>query len=408
MNFINELEECLNDNILRYWIDKMTDPRGGFYGRRDGWDVLDPEAPKGAILNARILWSFAAAFRHTGNPEYREMALRAREYIRDHFIDREFGGVYWSLNADGTPLDDRKQFYAIAFTVYGLSELYRATGDEESLQMAIDLYRSIEDHSRDRVKDGYLEAQTRDWQPIADMRLSDKDDNSSKTMNTHLHIMEGYTSLLRVWRDPELLEATTNLLRIFLDRILDKKTNHLGLFFDDDWNRQDAIFSYGHDIEASWLMLETAMVIGDDALYAETLAATEKIAIAALEGRLDDGSMIYEKHSDGTLDTDRHWWVQAEDVIGQLYLAAYHDKPEYLEKACQSWGYIKDNIVDHEGGEWYWSRKGAGAPDNLVAEVSTEVGAINRTDDKAGFWKCPYHNSRMCIESIETLEKLKS
>ena len=225
------------------------------------------------------------------------------------------------------------------------------------------------------------------------MRLSDKDDNASKTMNTHLHIMEGYTSLLRVWRDPALLEATTNLLRIFLDRILDKETWHLGLFFDDDWHRQDHIFSYGHDIEASWLMLETAMVINDKALLSETLAATEKIAYAALEGRREEGSMVYERHSDGSLDGDFHWWVQAEDVIGQLYLALYHKKPEFIGKAAESWGYIKDNLLDTENGEWYWSRRGSD-------------GSINREDDKAGFWKCPYHNSRMCIEAIETLEKL--
>ena len=403
----SEFLNTLNDNILSYWIQKMSDPRGGYYGRRDGNDVLDPQAPKGAILNARILWSFAAAYRYTHNGRYRREAFRARDYVRDHFIDRKYGGVYWSLNPDGTPQDDHKQFYAIAFTIYGLAELYRSTGDDETLELATNLFQDIENHSRDLEKNGYIEAQTRDWQPIADMRLSDKDDNSSKTMNTHLHIMEAYTSLLRVWRDKRLLEATTNLLRIFLDNILDKKTHHLGLFFDDDWKRQDKIFSYGHDIEASWLMLETAEVIGDEKLYAETLKATEKIAMAALEGRLADGSMIYEKHSDGTLDTDRHWWVQAENVIGQLYLALYHNKPEYLEKARESWNYIKENIIDREDGEWHWSRKGDPAPHNKIKEINTGPGIINRNDDKAGFWKCPYHNSRMCIEGMETLEKLK-
>lgn len=388
-----ELEECLNDNILSYWIDKMTDPRGGFYGRRDGYDRLDENAEKGAILNARILWSFAAALRLTGKERYAEMALRARDYIREHFIDNEFGGVYWSLDADGMPLDTRKQFYAIAFTIYGLSEHYRATGDEESLRLAQTLFHDIEKHSRDFEKGGYIEAETRDWQPIADMRLSDKDDNASKTMNTHLHIMEGYTSLLRVWRDPGLLEATRQLLRIFLDRILDRTTWHLGLFFNNDWERQDGIFSYGHDIEASWLMLETAMVIGDEELYKETLEAAGKIALAALEGRKSDGSMVYERHADGSLDSDLHWWVQAEDVIGQLYLAAYHGMKEYAAKAQESWQYIKDNLIDRENGEWYWSRLGSDS-------------SINRKDDKAGFWKCPYHNSRMCIEAIETLEKL--
>lgn len=393
-DFRKELEDCLDNNIMRYWIDRMVDPRGGFYGRRDGYDRLDPDAPKGAILNARILWSFSAAHRLTGNPEYAAMALRARDYIRDRFIDKEYGGVFWSLDAEGTPLDIRKQFYAIAFTIYGLSEHFRATSDGESLRLAQSLFHDIERHSRDFDKGGYIEAETRDWRPIADMRLSDKDDNASKTMNTHLHIMEGYTSLLRVWRDPELLDATTRLLKIFLGPMLDPATGHLGLFYDNDWRRQDGIQSFGHDIEASWLMLETAREIGDESLYLETLATTERIALASFEGRRDDGSMIYERHADGSLDEDRHWWVQAEDVIGQLYLAAFHGKPEYIGKAEESWRYIKDNIIDTDNGEWYWGR------------LAQPGNPIDRADDKAGFWKCPYHNSRMCIESIETLDRI--
>ena len=141
-------------------------------------------------------------------------------------------------------------------------------------------------------------------------------------------------------------------------------------------------------------MMETAQVIGDESLYLETLATTERIALAALEGRKADGSMVYERHADGSLDEDLHWWVQAEDVIGQLYLAAYHDKPGFIAKAEESWRYISDNLLDRENGEWYWSRLGS------------EDHPINRKDDKAGFWKCPYHNSRMCIESIETLDRI--
>lgn len=387
--FIGELRDCLDNNILSYWTEKMVDPRGGFYGRRDGHDNLDKDAPKGAILNARILWSYSAALRLTGNETYRAMALRARDYIKNHFIDTDFGGIFWSLNADGTPLDTKKQYYAIAFTIYGLAEHHRATGDPISLSLAIPLFHSIEDHSRDNLRGGYIEAATRDWGEIADMRLSDKDDNASKTMNTHLHILEGYTALLRVWRNPALLEATKGLLRIFLDRILDREYWSLGLFFDNDWQRQDKIRSYGHEIEASWLMLETAMVIGDKNLYEETLDATEKIALSSFEGKLLDGSMIYE-NMPGHADTDRHWWVQAENVIGQLYLAAFHGKPEYTLGAARSWHFIQNNLIDKENGEWHWSVQG-------------KENRINFKDDKAGFWKCPYHNSRMCIEGLEIL-----
>lgn len=390
--FSKELIDNLTENILPYWMEKMVDPRGGFYGRRDGHDRLDPDAVKGAILNARILWTFSAAYRVLRRPEYLEMATRARDYIMKHFIDREHGGAFWSVNADGTPCDTKKQFYAIGFIIYGLSEYYRVTSDDESLCLAMDLFHVIEKHSRDRVKGGYIEATTREWEPIADMRLSDKDANSSKTMNTHLHIIEGYTALLRVTRDPEVEEATRYLLRLFLDKIENPRTHHLTLFFDDDWNKVDDTESYGHDIEASWLLLETAQVIGDADLIKETLDHTLHIAHAGLQGRCYDGSMVYERHASGHYDNDKHWWVQAEDVIGQLYLAAFHNYPEETEKAYESWRYIANNLVDPEG-EWYWSRRGADS-------------SINRDDDKAGFWKCPYHNSRMCLEGYERLTEM--
>lgn len=389
--FAESLIANLNHNILPYWLGSMADPEGGFYGRRDGRDGLDKDADRGAILNARILWTLAAAACFTGNADYRKAAEKQYRYVVNHFVDKEFGGVYWSIHADGTPADTKKQYYAIAFTIYGLSEYVRLTGDSEALETAISLFRSIEEHSRDREKGGYFEASTRDWHPIADMRLSDKDLNSSKTMNTHLHILEAYANLLRVWTSEECREATSSLLRLFNDVIVDPKTYHLGLFFDDDLRRVDGEISYGHDIEASWLMLEAAQVIGDPELLEQTTEVTRKVALAALEGRCWDGSMIYERHADGHYDNEKHWWVQAENIIGQLYLAFYHGYEDQWDKALESWQYTDSQIVDHEHGEWFWSR----LPD----------GSINRRDDKAGFWKCPYHNARMCLEGASTLKK---
>lgn len=387
-----EVLDELQTNILPYWMEHMTDPRGGFYGRRDGSDALDADAPKGAILNARILWTFSAAYRVLRRPEYLETATRAKREIIDRFYDPEYGGIYWSLNADGTPLDTKKQFYAIGFAIYGLSEYARATGDAEALDYAVRLFRDIETHSRDRERRGYIEAMQRDWTPIADMRLSDKDDNASKTMNTHLHIIEPYTNLLRVWPSDELREATRELLLLFLDKFVGEgERGHLALFFDDDWHRRDGEISYGHDIEASWLMLETAQVLADPELLARTMDATRRIADAAIEGRCFDGSMVYERHASGRYDDDKHWWVQAENVLGQLYQYVFHGRAAWLPMALQSWQYIRDNIVDREHGEWLWSRRG------------TEP---NRADDKAGFWKCPYHNARMCLEAAERLEEL--
>ncbi|MBR1934176.1 MAG: AGE family epimerase/isomerase [Prevotella sp.] len=379
--------QLLEDNILSFWLNKMQDDEyGGFYGRRDGHDQLHPEAEKGAVLNARILWSFASAYRVLGNPAYLKAALRAKQYILQHFIDKEQGGVFWSVDYQGRPLDRKKQSYAIGFTIYGMAELARATGDEEALQCAIGLFHDLENHAFDEVNVGYIEALTCDWQPIADMRLSDKDENGSRTMNSHLHILEPYTNLYRVWKDARLERQLRVLIDIFTQKLLNPKTHHLDLFFDDEWQGRRDIESYGHDIEAAWLLTEALEVLGDDQLTAQVMPVVNQIARAAEEGLCPDGSMIHEK-SVATVDDDRHWWVQCECVIGEMNQYQHFADEGALQRALACYQFIEDNLVDRQNGEWHWSVR----PD----------GSINLDDDKAGFWKCPYHNSRMCLEMLE-------
>lgn len=396
-----EMMTNLRENILPYWSE-LEDPEGGYYGRKDWQETLWPDAERGCILNARILWTFSAAARETGDKVYADAAGRQFRYFADKFIDREFGGCFWSINADGTPADTKKQFYAIAFAIYALSEYHLLSGDKEALDEAVALFRAIEKHSRDHAGEGYFEAATRDWQPISDMRLSDKDMNSEKTMNTHLHVLEGYTNLLRVWRNEESLEATSSLLRLFNNVIIDSSNNHMGLFFDRDMKRVERGESYGHDIEASWLMLEAAQVIADEDLLAETTEATRRLALASLDGLQPDGSMIYEKHDDGHPDTDRHWWVQAETVVGLLYLARFHKDSAAAGKAVKAWDYINAHLVDRRNGEWWWRRSGE------AADLKSGDDIARYKDDKAGFWKCPYHNSRMCMEGARQIRELIS
>ena len=386
----DELAEELHGNILPFWINRVLDSQGGFHGRIDGLNRLHPEAGRSAILCGRLLWTFSSAYRISKRGEYLSAASAIRDYLVGRFIDREYGGVYWSLNADGSPADTKKQFYAIAFAIYGLSEYARATGDASAVTEAVALYETIEKYAFDAAGNGYEEAAARDWSELEDVRLSDKDDNERRTMNTHLHILEAYTNLYRVWPDEGIRKQTNNLVEIFLDRIAGGD-GHLGLFFDEKWRlKSEGCFSYGHDIEASWLLFEAAAVTGGKELCDRTRRVCERIADAALEGLLDDGSMIYEHHADGSLDTERHWWVQAECVVGLFYLSRYHNRPEALEMASKCWNYIKNNIIDRNDGEWHWSIM----PD----------GSVNRHDDKAGFWKCPYHNGRMCMEIISLVE----
>ena len=413
-----EMQQVLEENILRFWIDKMQDhEHGGFYGRMDGHGQLYPEAEKGAILNARILWSFSAAWRVLQKEEYLQAATRAKDYLTEHFIDPDQGGIYWSLDYKGRPLDTKKQFYAIGFAIYGLSEYARATDDREALDYALQLFDCIEEHAFDREHTGYIEALTRDWQPIADMRLSELDANYPKSQNTHLHIIEPYTNLLRTIRElqaaqncayvpaigsvlpidvavsPEDLirvqAALRNLIDIFTDRILNPQTHHLDLFFDIDWKRgAGRLESYGHDIECSWLMHEAALVLGDEQVLQKVEPIVHMVARASEKGLRPDGSMIHEANLDtGHQDNDLHWWVQAENVVGWMNLYQHFGDEDALQKALRCWEYIKQNLIDYEHGEWFWSRHADGT--------------LNLDGDHAGFWKCPYHNSRMCLEIIE-------
>lgn len=384
----NEVQWELENNILPFWMNRMIDNEyGGFHGQITGNGQRVVHAPKGAILNARILWTFSAAYRLLRKPEYLETATRAKRYLIDKFYDQEFEGIYWELDYTGQPVQTKKQIYALGFAIYGLSEYNRATGDKEALDYAIRLFKAIEQYSFDPEKNGYMEAFTKDWKLIEDMRLSDKDENEKKTMNTHLHILEPYTNLYRVWKDARLERQLYNLIGLFTEKILDKDTSHLQLFFDDDWQSKYPVVSYGHDIEASWLLHEAARVLGDAGLIAEIEPVVKKIAAAASEGLTSDGGMIYEKDlTTGHIDGDYHWWVQAETVVGYYNLFRYFGDRGALQHSIDCWEFIKRHLTDDVHGEWFWS---------LRAD-----GSLNRDDDKAGFWKCPYHNGRMCIELL--------
>lgn len=392
MSLLKQLKEEMRaeliHGILPYWMGRMVDvEQGGFYGQIDGADRIIGGAGKGGILNARILWTFSSAYRVQPDSAYLHMAERAYGYALKYFFDEEMGGTYWLVNADGSPADTKKQIYSQAFFIYALTEYHMASGNEEALAKAKELFHLIEQHSRDARLGGYFEAYSRDWQLLDDLRLSEKDENEKKTMNTHLHILEAYTNLYRVWKDPRLKEALEALILIFADHIIDTRTGHMNLFFDEQWTRKGTIDSYGHDIEASWLLYEAAQVLGDPALLLRVESLSMQLVQTTVrEGLQSDGSIWYETDTRrGHTDTDRHWWPQAEAAVGFMYAWKLSGDAAYLDKSAATWQYISAHLIDKAHGEWYWSIRD---------------GKPNLAEDKAGFWKCPYHNSRMCIEII--------
>jgi mannobiose 2-epimerase len=383
-----EQEEALS-NILQYWTRYTRDhTNGGFYGRIDHTDRVHPQAPKGSVLNARILWSFAAAYNYSGNSDYLDFAARAYEYMINHFLDKEMGGVYWTVDYTGQPLDTKKQIYALAFALYGLSEFAKASDNHAAKQHAISLYHAIEKHSHDTIQGGYIEAFTRDWQPLNDLRLSDKDANEPKSMNTHLHVLEAYTNLYTVWPSPGLKENIRALIRLFIDHIIDKEGKHLILFFDDHWQPRSGVVSYGHDIEAAWLVGEAAEAIRDNELAEEVKKFSIQLAHATLKGVDTDGGLWYELDAiENHLVKQKHWWPQGEAMVGFFNAWQITTDYRFLKQSFKSWEFVKNHILDKNGGEWVW-----GVNENY---------SIMENEDKVGLWKCPYHNSRACIEVIK-------
>jgi mannobiose 2-epimerase len=383
----NEIQHELN-NILNYWQQNTVDSNGnGFAGRIDQDNLLHPEAARGVVLNARILWTFSAVYRQSRDPLHLALAKRAFEYISEYFTDKEMGGIYWSVDQHGKMLDGHKQIYAQAFGIYAMSEYYRITKNTEALELAKRWYGFIENYSLDPEYGGYIDAFARNWNHLDDMRLSLKDENAEKTMNTHLHIVEAYANLYEVWPAADLKDRIIDLLKIFDEKIINKTSYHLTLFFDRQWRPDKTIISYGHDIEAAWLLLSCAESIHDQESVSTSRANALQITDAAMEGLDSDGGLWYEYNKkSGVLIQEKHWWPQAEGLIGLCNAWQLSGNDVYKIALIRNWQFIKNYILDKKYGEWYW-----GIDKNQKPMTG---------QDKVGMWKGPYHNCRACLELL--------
>jgi mannobiose 2-epimerase len=391
----DEAVQMVRENILPFWQGMADRENGGFYGEADSCGNVLKTAGKGGILHARILWTFSAAYNVFKDESLKAYAAQAKDFLLSAFIDKDHGGLYWLVDHKGKVLDTRKQFYNIAFGIYALSEHFRATGDQSSLDLAFALFDIIETYGFDSSTGGYIEACTRDWRSIDDFRLSDKDLNSPKSMNTNLHVLEAYTNLLRVSTDAQrgrVRAALESLLRVTLEEIVNRNW-HFDLFFDMNWRSLTGDISYGHDIEGSWLLYEAALAIGDEKLIAEVTQAALRIAEGIYAAAIDHkhGGLFSGCDSYGRIHPKKEWWPQAEAVVGFFNAYELSGERKYYDAATSIWDFIQDHFVDREHGEWH-----------------NELSLDNKPDTdmpKAGFWKCPYHNARACLELIRRIEK---
>lgn len=386
----NELVEELH-SILQWWATHMIDPSNGFRGEIDSKGQVVPAASKGLVMYSRILWIFSAAYNYHRHEEYLAIADRAYKGLMKEFADKIYGGFYWSIDYLGAPLDKRKQLYGQAFAIYGLAEYAAATGNSEALTHAKQIFQLIEEMGKDAVNGGYWEARAEDWSLLEDSRLSAKDPNVAKSMNTHLHIVEAYTRLAQLWPDQTLLHAIDQLLSIFKRYIIDPVSFRQQLYFLADWTTVGSFESFGHDIEASWLLYEAASLSTLERRKEEFGKISLQMAASASIAIDGDGGLFYEKDlSNGHLVREKHWWPQAEAMVGFFNAWEIGREEINLRRSLHSWEFVKSKIRDNYIGEWYWGIDEHGYP---------------MSSPKAGFWKCPYHNGRACLEIIKRVQE---
>lgn len=382
---IEEVKKELTGHIIPFWNKLRDDENGGFYGFMSYDLKLDKQADKGVILHARILWFYSKAYITLGDKTLLDNARHAYEFIKNHCIDYEYGGVYWMMNYKGEPADTMKHTYNIAFAIYALSCYYNASGDKEALELAYKLFHDIENNTLDEY--GYREAFDRQWNLVSNDALSENGLHADKTMNAILHLIEAYTELYKADHNEEVAKRLKFQLGQMRDIVYTPETNALKVFFDTKFDLVGDIHSFGHDIEAIWLMDLACETLGDEELKKQFAEMDLKISHNIQNIALDNGALNNEREND-KIDKKRVWWVEAESVVGFINAYQHSGEKKFLESARSVWEYIKAEIIDkREGSEWY-------------AEVSYDH-KPHDWKEIVGPWKCPYHNGRMCMEVIK-------
>jgi len=388
-------EHELRTDILPFWLAHARDrEHGGFYGRVDENLRPDPGAPRGTLLTSRVLWTFSAAARRFPDPAYLDMARWAYRDLMTHGWDPEFGGLFWTVAPDGKPVESLKHVYAQSFGIYGLTEFYRCTHEAAARARAIALYRLIEAKARDRRYGGYFESFNREWTRDDAAQRRILGGKAVKSQNTHIHLLEAYTALFRIWPDPQLHRDLHDLLDLMLTKIIDPATHHLTLYFNEDWSRASDEISFGHDIELSWLIGEAAAEVADPALSERARSVALQMAeVTERQGVDRDGGIFNEANPHGLTDTNKDWWPQAEATVGFLNAYQLSGDARFFYDSRRTWDFVQAKGIDRTHGDWWESVTREGVPRPNRAKIT--------------LWKCPYHHSRCCLEIMARIEAIE-
>jgi len=389
-----QTREHLLQHILPFWSGPALDrEQGGWMGWLSNDLQPDRTQSKSLILNTRILWTFSAAHAALQEGLHHDLADRALEWVMEKFWDDQHGGAVWRLDDTGKVIDDSKQIYGQAFYLYALAQYHLAFGSPTVLTRAKELFGLLDCHAHDSKAGGYFEVRGRNWSANdAESHVGGRELNATKSMNTNLHVLEALSTLYRAWPDPKVADRLREMIRVFRQHILDPRTLHFHHYFDDDWKVLSHSYTFGHDIEGSWLLCEAAEVLGDQALRHEVEALAVRMARVTLkEGMAEDGALRYEAEAGRIVDAGKEWWPQAEAVVGFLNAWQISRDPEFLVAANRLWAYIERHLVDREHGDWFWRIN----PD----------GKIDPAKPKVSEWKGPYHSGRACLETMRRLKK---
>jgi len=386
----------LHEGLMPFWQTQVLDyQNGGFIGRMENDRTIDRRSIKGLVLNTRLLWTYSALYQYSGKDSFKTLAHRAFDYLVDNFVDPQYGGAFWFLDYQGNPVDDKKRVYGQAFFIYALAEFYRVTEEKQLLDLASHFFDMLEGYAFDHEQGGYFESFERDWSLADDLRLSAGDMNEKKSMNTHLHVLEGYTNLFRVWKTKQLEGKLVEVLNVFTNHIIHPESSHFILFFDEAWRPKSEGISFGHDIEGSWLLYEAAEILGQPELMTQIKDVSLNMATTFLEQAVDrDGGIFYEADPSGVTDTDKHWWPQAEAVVGFLSAFQLSGETKFLRAAIKTWGFIEKHIIDKRNGDWFWRLSKERKP--------------YKNEPKISEWKSPYHSVRACLEIIKRIDLIEN
>lgn len=394
------LERILHDNILPFWYPAVLDTVDGGYRLnhdREG-NYLGP-ADKALVTQARTLWFFARLYNAgMGGPQHLAAARHGFEFMRRALWDAEHGGFYWSVSPDGSrPVQALKHLYGQGFGLYALVEYGRASGDRRAEQMAQELFGLLEFHAHDRQHGGYREFFGRDWGavPAGATGYVGGGGPGLKLMNTHLHLMEPFTTYYQWLPQPRLRQRLVELVFVQSNAVVRQGLGACTDRYAADWtpllDGDAARVSYGHDIENVWLLMAAQRALGLSdgpltGLYRSLMAYSLEYGYDGEAGGFYD-SGPFNAAADRR---DKVWWVQAEGLVAALYMYRLTGEARYAEVFGQTLDWIEAHQIDGRGGDWF-------------SVVQQGQGQGN----KAGAWKSPYHNGRAMIECLETLDDLE-